>query len=133
MKTYSEKLKDPRWQKRRLEILSKNEFACEVCGDDEETLHVHHIIYHHKRDPWNYEDNELQCLCEQCHKEIEEFIKRSTEAIRKNAFFDPFRDVIDKCISLNIFDVCNMLSNFEELKPLSDSITKLKIRAMGKK
>lgn len=133
MKTYSEKLKDPRWQKRRLEILSKNKFACEVCGDDEETLHVHHIIYHPMRDPWNYEDNELQCLCESCHKEIEEFIKRATEAIRKNAFFDPFRDMIDKCTSSNVFDVCNLLHNFDELKPLSDSITKLKIKAMGKK
>jgi len=30
--TYSEKLKDPRWQKKRLEILSRDNFTCETAN-----------------------------------------------------------------------------------------------------
>ena len=30
---YSEKLKDPRWQKKRLEILERDNFRCQYCGD----------------------------------------------------------------------------------------------------
>lgn len=42
---YLEKLKDPRWQKRRLEIFQRDEFTCQVCFDTESTLHVHqHMV-----------------------------------------------------------------------------------------
>jgi len=30
---YLDKLRDPRWQRRRLEMLNKWEWTCEVCGD----------------------------------------------------------------------------------------------------
>jgi len=40
--TYAEKLRDPRWQRRRLEKLDAADFHCESCGDGESTLHVHH-------------------------------------------------------------------------------------------
>lgn len=36
--TYAEKLKDPRWQKLRLEVMNRNEFHCEICGSGESTL-----------------------------------------------------------------------------------------------
>lgn len=69
MPTYFEKLRDPRWQRRRLEILSKSAFCCESCGDSDKTLHVHHKIYRKGTDPWDYSDTELTALCELCHKE----------------------------------------------------------------
>jgi hypothetical protein len=67
--SYSEKLRDPRWQRRRLEKLQANDFACECCGDPESTLHVHHRLYRKGADPWDYADNELAVLCEVCHAE----------------------------------------------------------------
>lgn len=67
--TYSEKLRDPRWQKRRLEIMSRAQFSCENCGSSTETLNVHHSIYKRGIDPWEYEDSALHCLCESCHSE----------------------------------------------------------------
>lgn len=70
--SYSELLKDPRWQKRRLEILSRDNFTCQRCRDDESTLHVHHKHYHKGRMPWDYEDRELVTLCEFCHEGIDE-------------------------------------------------------------
>jgi hypothetical protein len=67
-RTYAEKLRDPRWQKRRLEILNRDEFTCRSCGDSESTLHVHHRCYISGKEPWEYEDDYLVTLCEDCHK-----------------------------------------------------------------
>jgi len=67
-KTYSEKLKDPRWQKMRLEILNRDEFMCKICGDTKSTLHVHHRRYITNRDPWDYPMDCLVTLCENCHE-----------------------------------------------------------------
>lgn len=76
--TYSEKLKDPRWQKKRLEILERDKFCCKSCGDNKKTLHVHHLWYYPKEqkypgdkynvDPWDYESELLITICESCHE-----------------------------------------------------------------
>ena len=69
---YSEKLRDPRWQKLRLEVMSRAGFGCENCGDKNSTLHIHHSYYVSKRDPWEYPIGSLSCLCENCHEKITE-------------------------------------------------------------
>lgn len=73
-KTYSEKLKDPRWQRRRLEILSRSDFTCENpgCGSKTNTLHVHHLDYLPNAEPWEYSDEYLMALCEPCHALVSE-------------------------------------------------------------
>lgn len=65
--TYAEKLKDPRWQKRRLRILERDDFTCQFCFDSESTLHVHHLWYENG-DPWDTSDDSLITLCEECHE-----------------------------------------------------------------
>lgn len=68
MNAYREKLANPRWQRRRTEIMQRANFACEVCGDDNQELHVHHVEYRREyRNPWEYPDNLLRCLCSDCH------------------------------------------------------------------
>lgn len=71
MKTYSEKLKDPRWQRKRLEVMQRDNFACCQCGDAESTLNVHHLKYHKSGDPWMTDDENLVTLCENCHTDVE--------------------------------------------------------------
>lgn len=66
--TYVEKLKDPRWQKMRLQILERDDFTCLWCGDFESTLHVHHGYYRSGCDPWEYDPSTLHTLCERCHE-----------------------------------------------------------------
>ena len=66
--TYAEKLKDPRWQKKRLEILQRDGFKCRSCGNEEETLHVHHMIADFKISPWEHKDHTMVTLCEECHR-----------------------------------------------------------------
>jgi len=79
--TYAEKLKDPRWQKKRLEILERDSFMCKNCGRDDKTLHVDHKIYRKGFDPWEYDETDLQTLCEDCHKAIGAYRQRLTEYI----------------------------------------------------
>jgi hypothetical protein len=68
-KTYAEKLKDPRWQRKRLEVFSRDNFRCRICQDHERTLHLHHIKYTTK-DPWDEPDSNLRTICERCHSEV---------------------------------------------------------------
>lgn len=67
--------RDPRWQRRRLEIMESAGFKCEECGTGSATLNVHHRHYIKDRAPWDYEDDELRCLCEDCHTDASEAIR----------------------------------------------------------
>lgn len=90
-KSYSEKLLDPRWQKKRLEVLDSAQFQCEICGDTESTLHVHHKQYFKGREVWDYDRNQLACLCKGCHEghhEREDLIKDAVSRIPIDGPFD---------------------------------------------
>jgi len=67
MQSYSELLLDPRWQRKRLEILGRDNFSCTSCGANDKTLHVHHKKYKKGSRPWEYESSELHTLCKDCH------------------------------------------------------------------
>ncbi len=64
--TYSEKLKDPRWQKKRLKILERDNWTCVLCEAKDKTLVVHHTFY--RGEPWEVDNKCLHTLCEDCHK-----------------------------------------------------------------
>jgi len=65
--TYSEKLRDPKWQRRRLEMFTLADWKCQRCANPHEELHVHHTRYFKGREPWEYEDQWLRVLCAKCH------------------------------------------------------------------
>lgn len=69
---YWQKLQDPRWQKRRLEILKRDDHTCQLCGATDTTLNVHHAHYIKGREPWEYEDDLLKTLCRGCHEKWHE-------------------------------------------------------------
>jgi len=64
---YSKLLRDPRWQKKRLEIMQKHGFACRECGCTDRELHVHHCYYTKGKKPWEYEDSCYVVLCNEHH------------------------------------------------------------------
>ena len=66
--SYSELLKDPRWQKKRLEILERDGWRCGWCDSSTKTLHVHHKAYKPGCKPWEYENDWLMAVCEDCHQ-----------------------------------------------------------------
>lgn len=69
--TYAEKLKNPLWQRKRLEILQRDGFRCTdiSCLSETKTLHVHHLDYIKCKEPWEYPNEYFTTLCEDCHKE----------------------------------------------------------------
>lgn len=72
--TYSELLRHPFWQKRRLEIMQRDGFKCRKCSDILKNLQVHHLYYIPETLPWDYPDDALITVCDLCH-EKEEFKK----------------------------------------------------------
>ena len=84
MMNYAQQIKHPSWQKKRLDVLEQNEFKCQECGASEEELHVHHPVYRRGAMIWQYETEELQCLCHKCHKEshaIDEQLKQALSVL----------------------------------------------------
>ena len=66
---YWQKLQDPRWQKRRLDIMSRDGFKCKECGSGDKKLAVHHSYYKKGVEPWEYPDDALHTVCDDCHEE----------------------------------------------------------------
>lgn len=75
------KYKHPKWQAKRLKVMEVAGFKCTHCGDKDSTLNVHHISYFKGRDPWEYDDDELVCLCEGCHESMHDMEDRLKEAL----------------------------------------------------
>ena len=65
--TFTEQIKHPEWQKKRLQILKRDEFRCTNCDSKNDTLHVHHYLYKTDKKIWEYEDKYLTTLCDVCH------------------------------------------------------------------
>lgn len=66
---YVEMCQRPEWQQKRLKILERDDWQCQVCGTKTETLAVHHWYYKSGSMPWEYPDRALTTMCEACHKE----------------------------------------------------------------
>jgi len=75
--TYAEQLKSPLWQKKRLEIFERDKFTCQICGDTETQLQVHHQSYDktYQTKAWEYHNHVYKTLCADCHNELTEHIK----------------------------------------------------------
>jgi len=69
---YLEKLRDPRWQKKRLEIFERDGWRCKSCAAKNKSLHVHHLFYFKDKEPWEMENGFLLTLCEECHSNKKE-------------------------------------------------------------
>lgn len=96
---YSDKLKDPRWQKKRLEVFVRDGWKCRHCNDANSTLAIHHLRYVSGKEPWDCENSELMTLCENCHSLNHEH-RQSLETalidyLRRMCSFDELRQLFD--------------------------------------
>jgi len=107
-KSYSELLKDPRWQKKRLKVLERDEWKCNKCGDKSQQLHVHHKKYIHGKKPWEYTFNMLETLCAECHKDHH----------KKEKLYEYFKDVELE----NVKYVIDIHSVLQEYKVVPDDL-----------
>lgn len=67
--TYLEKLKDKRWTSLAYDVKKEAGFKCRVCGHNK-TLQAHHRMYKKNKEPWEYEMDDMVCLCGSCHEKF---------------------------------------------------------------
>ena len=103
--TYLEQIKNPMWQRKRLEIFERDEFMCQSCGDTENQLQVHHKKYIKNSLIWEYKNNDLITLCDECHEETTE-LKRELKLKIDNYFV--FSDTL-----IDIIKIVELLSKFD--------------------
>jgi len=99
MSKYSEKLKDPRWQKKRLEVFNRDGFECSNCGNKDSMLAVHHLYYEKDKDPWDYPLEAFKTFCEECHE-----IERSCRKEYENHLLEMLRH--DGFSADDVFSLC---------------------------
>lgn len=64
---YKDQLADARWQQKKYEILQRDNFACQKCGATT-NLNVHHLSYEKGKLAWEYPNENLITLCQDCHE-----------------------------------------------------------------
>lgn len=79
--TYAQKLRSPHWQKKRLQILERDNWACRCCNATNKPLQVHHL-YYRKVEPWEYPDEAYQTLCEDCHGLRQQIVDNRIEEVK---------------------------------------------------
>jgi len=84
MSSYSSKLRYPRWQKKRLEILEAAGWKCQRCKCETKELQCHHLIYRKGVNPWDYFEGEIVALCNDCHKIVTDLKSRFEEELLSN-------------------------------------------------
>lgn len=89
---YSEKLKDPRWQRKRLEVMQRDNFTCLACADNARPLNVHHKKY--SGNPWEAPMDMLETLCETCHERRTK-LNNSFLELPSNVAFSRFSNTIE--------------------------------------
>jgi hypothetical protein len=113
--SYSIKLKDPRWQKKRLEILTRDEWACQSCFDNEHTLVVHHRLYLPNTEPWDYFNEALITLCEDCHKYEHDNMELACElfilAVRTQFFSNNIKELAKSIILLQKRQITDIVAS----------------------
>ena len=79
-KTYANQLKDPRWQRKRLEVMERDNWQCRDTGVADESLQVHHCWYA-KGGPWETPSEYLLTLTEGAHRKRQELESRAKKAL----------------------------------------------------
>ena len=110
--TYSEKLLDPQWQRKRLEVLNRDQFKCCLCSDTKTTLHIHHKTYEKGKLPWQYKLDNFQTLCKHCHL-LAEFFKNEKET----KLYENIIKNVELIIKLNIdIKITNLQSDIDQIR-----------------
>lgn len=115
--TYKEKLLDPRWQKKRLEILDRDNFTCQCCGDKTKTLNIHHKSYYNN--PWDVISSELITYCVDCHILM--------EYIKANHDFDKIKKIIKYNLHAACLYIVYIDKNTIDLYIVKDKIANYKL------
>lgn len=128
--SYADKLRDPRWQRKRLFILARDDWRCVLCGEATETLMVHHRSYLRGKEPWDYPEAMLCTLCEYCHASEHEDRQRAEKCLVSSMYESgAFAPQIHELGML--FTQCNVVFSQDEWRALLDEF--LSVLALARK
>ncbi len=114
--SYAELLRDPRWQRKRLEVMERDEFQCQECGSGTRTLNVHHTYYAKGRKPWEYEADALRTLCEECHKRLTDLLAETMRMLGA-LHVDSLALVVDALRASVSLDICAICGTHRGMMP----------------
>ncbi len=112
---YWQLLKRPEWQKKRLEVLNNAKWECVNCGSKEDSLHVHHKQYFKDKKPWEYENDQLEVLCEKCHSVQHE----SLQCIKEIISLSDVNEIYNFLVGYSNFEVIKRTSQSENFENFS--------------
>lgn len=80
---YDNLLQTDDWKIKRDKILNRDNHTCRYCGRHDGILQVHHKYYNvypngTRPKPWDYPDEALITLCDECHKRVHQNTKIKT-------------------------------------------------------
>jgi len=122
---YKEQIKDGRWQRKRLEIMQRDDFKCNICNEVNK-LHVHHLYYKPNAKIWEYDNETLVTVCDNCH----ELLHKELGKISGLIAFKMLRSNID---ILELYDVDNLEWLSENIKSKEIERIRKKITINGEK
>ena len=121
--TYKDQLQRPEWQRKRLEIMERDEWTCCLCNSKTNQLNVHHLYYDNELRLWEYDDEVMVTVCASCHKNIHKDLNKIFGLV---AF-----EVIKNGMDINyISDVLNIDVRIKDKGKLVDDLEKI-IRSHG--
>jgi hypothetical protein len=91
--SYLSKLNTEEWKRFSRSTRDQRNF-CECCKLGDRQLQVHHLFYDPSRELWEYTNEEVVVLCDSCHREIHEQLKK-------------FRLYIFRYLTPNLFKILN--------------------------
>lgn len=106
---YPDKLRDPRWMKRKAEILLKRGQHCQFCNG--QTTFVRHIV-RSEEDPWSYPDDHYQVICPPCLKRRQPVIDALINNLRM-AIKDVHEDRLDDFVALARYELERLQEDFK--------------------
>ncbi len=127
---FKDQYKHPKWQKKRLSILKRDNWKCTICTNDERQLHVHHHKYPAKgKFIWNINNKFLTTVCDRCHGLIHKLKDEDDTCL--STFVDQtgisYYDVIKTLVLIskienNTDDGINLIFNYlnNKIKELKD-------------
>jgi hypothetical protein len=130
--TYSEKLQDPRWQKRRAEILERDRSTCTLCQKTDGEMHVDHLWY--EGQPWEAPDEALRTVCAQCHWDVspkqraqrKELLRQVYTAFDAHELTELLRQVYTAFDAHELTELFHFVETFRHLKFIEDTTSDTK-------
>ena len=80
--TYQQQLNHPKWIELTKKMKEKEGWKCQKCSAVDKPLHLHHSCYVKGRLIWEYAEELLKVLCEDCHKYLHWEIEHAKDMLQ---------------------------------------------------